>query len=210
MALTVEQTKTMLLTVAQQMVDMKDTLTEIDGKIGDGDHGIGIATGYAKVITKITPVTYKDINTLFKDAGMAMMQSMGGASGVIFGSLYLEAFKGVDPITELDTKDIAPAFERALNAIKKRGGAKVGDKTMVDALEPAVTALLAHADEDLTSAFAAAEQGAAQGVENTKNQIANFGRAKFLGERALGFQDAGATSTYFIFKFIHEWLVKNA
>lgn len=143
---------------------------------------------------------------LFETAGQAMLMSMGGASGVIFGSLYLAGAKGMDPKSVITSKDLADMEKKSLEAIQERGGAQVGDKTMVDALSPAVDALAANADKGLLEMLKAAEASAKQGVEDTKKYVAKFGRAKSLLERAIGHQDAGATSVYLIFQGMREFV----
>lgn len=135
-----------------------------------------------------------------------MLMSMGGASGVIFGSLYLAGAKGMDPKSVITSKDLADMEKKSLEAIQERGGAQVGDKTMVDALSPAVDALAANADKGLLEMLKAAEASAKQGVEDTKKYVAKFGRAKSLLERAIGHQDAGATSVYLIFQGMREFV----
>ena len=131
---------------------------------------------------------------------------MGGASGVIFGSLYLAGAKDVDAKPVLTAEDIAKMERKSLLAIQERGKAEVGDKTMVDALAPAVEALEANKDKGLLEMLKAAEEAARQGVENTKNYQAKFGRAKSLMERAIGYQDAGATSVWLIFQGMREFV----
>ena len=148
----------------------------------------------------------EDVYKLFGTAGQAMLMSMGGASGVIFGSLYLAGAKDMDKAGAISGKDLAAMERKSLEAIQERGGASVGDKTMVDALAPAVEAMEANADADLLTILKAAEEGARQGMENTKNYTAKFGRAKSLMERAIGYQDAGATSVYLIFRSMREFV----
>ena len=135
-----------------------------------------------------------------------MLMSMGGASGVIFGSLYLAGAKGMEAKGVLVPEDIAKMERKSLAAIQERGGAQVGDKTMVDALAPAVEALEANADKGLLEMLKAAEEAARQGMEDTKKYVAKFGRAKSLLQRAVGHQDAGATSVYFIFQGMREFV----
>ena len=197
--------------VADQIIENKPLLTEIDSKIGDGDHGIGMAGGMKKaketvLATENTGNTYN----LFEKAGKAMLMSMGGASGVIFGSLFLAGAKGAVPKEELTPQDLAAMMRKSLEAIKERGKAQVGDKTMVCALEPAVIAMENTSNKGLLPMLKAAETAAQQGVENTKNCQAKFGRAKSLMERAIGFQDAGATSVWIIFRSMREFAEQSA
>ncbi len=202
-----EDTRNMLLYIADKIIANKPYLTEIDSAIGDGDHGIGMAGGMQKAKKKLLKMTGEEnAYALFEAAGQAMLMSMGGASGVIFGSLYLAGAKGMDPKNVITAADLAEMEKKSLAAIQERGKAEVGDKTMVDALVPAVEALEANSSRSLLEMLKAAEEGARQGMENTKNYVAKFGRAKSLMERAIGHQDAGATSVYLIFQGMREFV----
>lgn len=205
--LTVEQTTDMIIRACDEIIKNKPYLTEIDSKIGDGDHGIGMSGGMEKAKSALEEKRpFQDVNSVFKTTGMAMLNSMGGASGVIFGSMFLGGIKGLETITELDGDSMAKIMRGSLEAIKERGKAQVGDKTMIDALEPAVLALEKGEKKDLAILLEAAKDGAYQGVENTKDYIAKFGRAKSLMERAIGYQDAGATSVFIIFDAMYKFV----
>lgn len=206
-SLTAQDAKAMLLYIADKVIEKKPYLTEIDSAIGDGDHGIGMAGGMQKVKEKLGHLAKTDnVYEVFETAGKAMLMSMGGASGVIFGSLYLAGAKGMDASALLTPEALAAMERKSLEAIKERGKAEVGDKTMVDALEPAVKAMEANSSKTLLEMLKAAEEAACQGVENTKNYTAKFGRAKSLMERAVGHQDAGATSVWLIFQGMREFV----
>ncbi len=208
--LTIQDVKNMLIFVADKMIAQKHYLTEIDSAIGDGDHGIGMALGMQKVKDKLNKLeNAESVYDVFTVAGKAMLMSMGGASGVIFGSLYLEGAKGMTIANQLNPSDLAAMERKSLTAIKERGKAQIGDKTMVDALEPAVTAMEENTEKGLLDMLRAAEMGAAQGVEDTKKYTAKFGRAKSLMERAVGHQDPGATSVYLIFQGMREYVESN-
>lgn len=205
--LNAEDTRNMLLYVADKIIAGKPYLTEIDSAIGDGDHGIGMAGGMQKAKKKLLKMSgEKNAYQLFETAGQAMLMSMGGASGVIFGSLYLAGARGMEPKAVLTAPDLAVMEKKSLEAIRERGGAQVGDKTMVDALSPAVDALAENAGKGLLEMLKAAEEAARQGMEDTKKYMAKFGRAKSLLERAIGHQDAGATSVYLIFQGMREFV----
>ncbi|MCF2679850.1 dihydroxyacetone kinase subunit L [Faecalicatena contorta] len=205
--LSAEDARNMLLYIADKVIAKKPYLTEIDSAIGDGDHGIGMAGGMQKAKKKLLKMQgVENAYEVFETAGQAMLMSMGGASGVIFGSLYLAGAKGMDPKAVITAEDLAKMERKSLTAIQKRGKAEVGDKTMVDALAPAVDALEANCDKSLLEMLKAAEEGARQGMENTKNYVAKFGRAKSLLERAIGHQDAGATSVWLIFQGMREFV----
>lgn len=202
--LTVDQTTDMIMKACDAIIENKPFLTEVDSKIGDGDHGIGMAGGMEKAKAALLEQRpFADINTVFKTTGMAMLNSMGGASGVIFGTMFLGGIKKLPAVQELDGETLAKIMRGSVEAIKERGKAQVGDKTMVDAFEPAVIALENADKEDLVALLSEASAAAKQGVENTKDYIAKFGRAKSLMQRAIGFQDAGATSVSIIFETMY-------
>lgn len=203
----IQNAKDMLIYIADKIIGQKPYLTEIDSAIGDGDHGIGMAGGMQKAKDKLNKQeTFESVYDVFAIAGKAMLMSMGGASGVIFGSLYLSGAKGMEAKPELTASDLAAMERKSLEAIKERGKAQVGDKTMVDALEPAVIAMEENAEKGLLEMLRAAEAAAAKGLEDTKGYTAKFGRAKSLMERAIGHQDAGATSVYLIFQGMREYV----
>ena len=205
--LNVADARNMLLYIADKIIAKKPYLTEIDSAIGDGDHGIGMAGGMQKAKRKLLKLEEQEnVYHIFEEAGQAMLMSMGGASGVIFGSLYLAGAKGMESKKVLTAFDLAEMEEKSLAAIQERGGAQVGDKTMVDALAPAVEALKKNADLGLLEMLKQAEEAARIGMEDTKKYVAKFGRAKSLLERAVGHQDAGATSVYLIFQGMREFV----
>ncbi|MBO1722476.1 dihydroxyacetone kinase subunit DhaL [Extibacter sp. GGCC_0201] len=205
--LTAEDVREMLIYIADKVIAKKPYLTEIDSAIGDGDHGIGMAGGMRKAKEKLLKMEGEEnAYAIFEAAGKAMLMSMGGASGVIFGSLYLAGAKGAEPKASITSEDLAVMERKSLAAIQERGKAEVGDKTMVDALSPAVDAMEANSEKGLLEMLRAAEEAARQGVEDTKNYTAKFGRAKSLMERAIGYQDAGATSVWLIFQGMREFV----
>lgn len=205
--LNAEDVRNMLIYIADKVMKKKGYLTEIDSAIGDGDHGIGMYGGMKKAKKKLLAMAGEEnAYKLFEEAGTQMLNSMGGASGVIFGSLYLAGAEGMQPKEYIDGDDLAKMERKSLTAIQERGKAKVGDKTMVDALAPAVAAMEENAGSSLLKILKAAESAAAQGVEDTKKYTAKFGRAKSLLERAIGHQDAGATSVWLILQGMREFV----
>ncbi|MFP7297049.1 dihydroxyacetone kinase subunit DhaL [Neobacillus niacini] len=209
-SLTIQQTKEMLIYVGEEVMNNKPLLTEVDSAIGDGDHGIGMHVGFSNANKKLTVENYSDINGIFKEIGKAMINNMGGASGVIFGTMFSGGVRKMDSFDSLNLELLTTIFTNGLKGVKERGKADLGDKTMIDALEPAVVSLQASLDQgrNLLDALKQAEASAAAGVENTKNYVAKFGRAKTMGERAIGFQDAGATTVWIIFKSMVQWVEK--
>ncbi|MEW8986807.1 MAG: dihydroxyacetone kinase subunit DhaL [Bacillus sp. (in: firmicutes)] len=203
--LTVADTKEMFLYVAEQLIESKELLCEIDGRIGDGDHGFGIERGFQAIKQTITPKSYETINEIYKDIGMVMLRSMGGASGVIFSSMFL----GVSALPEFETlnsQSLTQIMRKGLEKVKSTGKAELGDKTMVDAFEPAVNALEQHIDSELEFSLKQAVHAAEEGVNKTKEYRAKYGRAKFLYERSVGVQDAGATTVSLIFKAMYDYI----
>jgi len=208
--LNVIQVKEMFLYVGERVRDNKPLLTKIDSAIGDGDHGVGMSVGFTKAEENLKQKEFTTINDVFKTIGMSMISNMGGASGVIFGTMFTGGVKGLDPQKEMNLPLLTQILEGSVKSIKERGKAELGDKTMIDALEPAVEGLKQSVKENksLLGGLAAAEKSAKTGVEKTKDYVAKFGRAKTLGERAIGHQDAGATTVWIIFKSMREWVEK--
>ena len=204
------QVRDMLLYVTEQIIDSKALLTEVDSQIGDGDHGIGMERGMKKAKEKLLSMeSGSNVDALFQEMGKTMLMSMGGASGVIFGTMFMGGAKGKPERSSLDGAALIELLEGCLAQIKERGKAQVGDKTMVDALEPAVERMKSCAGtSDLGEMLSQAAEAAREGMEATKNYQAKYGRAKSLMERALGHQDAGATSTWIIFRSMAEYVQK--
>ena len=207
-SLNAKQLKDMFLYVAQRIVDNEEYLTVIDKRIGDGDHGTGMSLGFREVIKELNLKEFTNMNDVFHCVGMTLLDTMGGASGVLFGTVFISGIVGLEPMEEIDIEGISRIFEKSLDALKRRGKAKVGDKTMVDAFEPAVNALLHSSEKGLTlrEGFDNAEAKAREGVEYTKQCVARFGRAKSYGDASIGFEDAGAVSVWIIFRSMAEWI----
>lgn len=202
-----KQTRDMYLYVANVIVDSEDMLTEIDNKIGDGDHGIGMAIGFKGIRSELAGKEFPYVNDVYHSIGMTMLSVMGGASGVLFGTVYISGIVEYEKKKIFSLDDFANIHMKSLEALKARGKAKVGDKTMIDALEPAVNALRDAADkgQSIAQGFTCAAKEAKRGMEYTKKCQAAFGRAKYYGEKAIGLQDAGATSVWLIFDAMAKW-----
>lgn len=206
----VSETKNLLLYTAERMVESEPILTELDLKIGDGDHGLGMQRGFSAVRDLLKTETFqpKDIGELFVAIGTKMMSSMGGASGAIFGTLFRSGGKAIAGTEIFDAKILAQFLSAGKEGVFNRGGAKPGDKTMMDALTAATSKAIAVQNESLATAVGLIAIAAEQGAENTKDQVAVFGRAKSLGERSLGHVDPGAVSMSFILKYMSEFIKK--
>ncbi len=181
-------------------------LTELDAPIGDADHGINMDRGFKKVMSKLPSVEDKDIGAILKAAGMALISSVGGAGGPLYGTLYMDAGKAVSGKTELSGGDLVGLVEAGLKGVVRLGKARLGDKTMVDALTPAVEALKQSVTNgtDLIEALHSMTDAAQKGMKDTIPMLAKKGRASYLGERSIGHQDPGATSSYLILKTLME------
>ena len=148
--MTSEECRQMFLAVAEKMVNSEAMLTEIDEKIGDGDHGIGMAFGFRNVKKELEELEAVSVEAVFKTVGMTLLDTMGGASGVLFGTIFISGISEREPHQEIIVGDFADIFRKSLDVLKKRGKAKPGDKTMVDAFEPAVISLEESAENKET------------------------------------------------------------
>jgi len=207
--LTLDETKAMLLHVSAKMIESKGLLTKADQAIGDGDHGIGMARGFEAVQQKLSAQSFAALDELFKTVGTALLMSVGGAAGAIFGTLFRGGAKDLAGLHEFDAKALSLFLTDGLQAVKDRGKAKLGDKTMVDALEPAALKSAELTTGPLDHALAAVAESARLGMEKTKEIVAATGKAKTLGERSLGHPDPGAVSTWLILTFMYEYVTQT-
>lgn len=195
-----------IASIGEVIIENKQFLTDLDAAIGDGDHGINMARGFEAVASKLQTLgADKDIGSVLKTVGMALISSVGGASGPLYGTAFMRAAGPSQGKQELDTETAALMLSAAINGIKERGKATRGEKTMLDALEPAYDAFVTAqaAGEALPACLAAACKAAEAGVEYTKTISATKGRASYLGERSIGHQDPGATSSYLMLKTLY-------
>lgn len=194
MELKPNQVRLMLIQVADAIITAEPMLSQADRDLGDGDHGLGMARGMEAVKAQLQPLDPASIEQVFVTTGTAMMSSMGGASGALFGTLFRAGGKALAGRPVLDSEGLALFLQAALDGVMKRGGAKPGDKTMIDALAPAAEEAAKVAGKPLTEALTAVTAAAEAGKEASKAMVAQFGRAKTLGEACIGFPDAGALS----------------
>jgi len=190
--------------MADTINENKDFLTQLDAEIGDADHGTNMARGFNTVITKINE-NDTDVSDVLKRVGMGLVSSVGGASGPLYGTMFLKA-SNVAKETDITQEVIMNMFKAALDGVKERGKATRGEKTMIDAMEPAYEAFaeVINSGGNLMQALENAVKAAEEGVEYTKTIIATKGRASYLGERSIGHQDPGATSFTLILKSVLE------
>ena len=187
---------------AQVLAENKDYLIQLDAAIGDADHGANMDRGFQAVKNKMPELSDKDIGTIFKTVGMTLLSTVGGAGGPLYGTFFIQAGTKTSGKMELTLEDWYNALDAALSGVIMRGKAELGDKTMVDALSPAVNALkLAISNQEpIGKALMLSADAAKKGMEGTIPIVARKGRASYLGERSAGHQDPGATSSYMILK----------
>ena len=178
----------------------KDYLSELDGAIGDGDHGVNMAKCFREVKEKIPECQEKEFEGILKYVGMIVLNSVGGAMGALYGTFFLKLAQASSGKKTLKLNDLVMMFKMAEQGLLDIGKAKVGDKTLIDTLSPAVRSLENSRDKglSLSEALTAFEDAAKKGMESTKELVAKIGRASRLGERTIGHQDPGATSCYLI------------
>jgi dihydroxyacetone kinase-like protein len=198
--ITAAQFHTALIQLCNTIEEQKEYLSELDGAIGDGDHGVNMAKCFRGVKKNLEALKVGDVASVMNCVGMEVMNSVGGAMGALYGTLFLKMAMSSVGKNEVALADFAAMLTEALNGILTIGKAQVGDKTLVDTLTPAVSAVVQASEtgRSLTEAMADFEVAAKSGMESTKDLMAKIGRASRLGERTIGHQDAGATSCFFI------------
>jgi dihydroxyacetone kinase-like protein len=183
---------------AGEMGEHRQELVRLDTAIGDGDHGTNMDRGMRKALEKVDGAEQADAGAVLKTVAMALVSSVGGAAGPLYGTLFLQMGGALAGQDDVDLAGWAAAWRKGLEGVQARGKAQPGDKTMVDALIPAIEAL--ERASDLGDGLRAAAEGAEEGMRATTPLVARKGRASYLGERSKDHQDPGATSTYYLFK----------
>ena len=193
--------------IGNRIIENKDFLTELDREIGDADHGINMARGFTEVMKGLDPEE-TDIGAALKKVSMILISKVGGASGPLYGTAYMKAAKEAMGKTSLTTDDAIAMMRAAVDGIRQRGKSDVGEKTMLDALVPAFDALTdgAAQGKDAGQILDAMCQAAAQGAAYTKTIAATKGRASYLGERSIGHEDPGASSSLLTLEAIRDYL----
>jgi dihydroxyacetone kinase-like protein len=193
---------------AAVLAENKEHLTELDAAIGDADHGINMDRGFKKVMEKLPEAADKDIGDILKASGMALISSVGGAAGPLYGTFFMRSGAAVASKEELNNEDLFQMLKGGVEGVVQRGRPELNDKTMYDSLAPALEALetaIANGD-DTVAALRKAVDAAEQGMKDTIPLQARKGRASYLGERSIGHQDPGATSSYLILRVLLETL----
>jgi dihydroxyacetone kinase-like protein len=189
---------------AGEMGEHRQELVRLDAAIGDGDHGTNMDRGMRKALERLDGAEQPDPGAVLKTVAMALVSSVGGAAGPLYGTLFLQMGTALAGQEEVDLAGWTAAWRKGLEGVQARGKAEREDKTMVDALIPAIEAL--EQATDLEAGLQAAVQGAEEGMRATIPLVARKGRASYLGERSKDHQDPGATSTYYLFKSAAEAL----
>lgn len=210
--MTKEQIVQWLRRYAEVVAENRTYLTDLDAAIGDADHGINMDRGFKKVLSQLPGVEDKDIGSILKTTGMALISSVGGASGPLYGTLFMRAGQAAGQKHELAAEDLGALLQAALEGVVQRGKARLEDKTMVDALSPAVERYweAVEGGADVPAALEQAATAARQGMVATIPLVAKKGRASYLGERSAGHQDPGATSLYLLIQALTDVVHQEA
>jgi dihydroxyacetone kinase-like protein len=189
---------------AETFQQHKDELTALDAAIGDADHGANMARGFTAVQSKLDGVKDKDIGTIFKTTAMTLISTVGGASGPLYGTFFLQAAAGANGKMALTHEELVAVFTAGLTGLMHRGKATTGEKTMLDALVPALEALKPTENDNIAAAIDRAVAAARKGADATVPMVATKGRASYLGERSTGHMDPGALSTCLLLEALQQ------
>ena len=201
--------------VVNAIISEKDYLSQLDARIGDGDHGVNMAHGANAAVEALEELDSEEINDLQKvlqAIGEAIVMNVGGSAGPLYGAGILEAAKVIDENSAADIMTLEKIFGAAVSAIQRRGHAQKGDKTMLDVLIPIHECFKAEnsAGKTFEEVLIEARDAARDGVEYTKTIAARKGRASYLGDRSIGFEDPGAVSSFIIYKTLCNYLKNNS
>ncbi|MDR1596633.1 MAG: dihydroxyacetone kinase subunit L [Treponema sp.] len=203
--ISVVRMKQLLLRVATEIVSNEPYLTKADTVIGDGDHGVGMKRGFSAVHDMLSTGEFDTMAGIFKAVGLEIVKTMGGASGVIFGTLFISGLDGLGDSKQITAPQLVTFFRQGMEGIMRRGKASEGLKTMLDALVPAVTAMqeAGKKSSDIIFVLKSGYQAACEGVEATKSMRSRVGRSKNFRD-TLGHPDPGAISLSLIMKALYE------
>ncbi|SKC84880.1 dihydroxyacetone kinase DhaL subunit [Maledivibacter halophilus] len=195
--------------VTKKIEENKDYVTELDSITGDGDHWANMNMGFQKLVESKEELSAMKLSDMFKKIGMLIMSTVGGSSGVLYGSAYINASKIIGDREYLDIKLLCDVLEEELNAIMKRGNAKPGFKTMIDSLYPAVNRFKLALEKDLDESTALRElkQGAIDGMNSTKDMEAIRGRAFYQANKGVGHLDPGAVTMCYQIEVLVDYLL---
>lgn len=205
----VSELQNAMIAVCDRIIESEKMLTELDTIIGDGDHGFGMKIGFTAMKKELSANTYETAYDLMWNAGLSLIRSMGGTSGVIFGTLFIGGLDALKDRTTVNTADFAAYIDGGRLAIKRRGQVDRGDKTMYDALAETADSLKASAlaGESFDIAVTKASEATLRGVELTRDMMSKKGRSKNFRDKTIGHPDTGAVSTSIIFETLARVLV---
>ena len=189
---------------ADRLHERRDELTQLDSAIGDADHGINMDRGFSAVRGKLDELAEADLGGFAKGVGMTLISTVGGASGPLYGTFFLRLATAFGDRASVTSEELGAALRAGLDGVRQRGKAELDDKTMVDAMSPAVDAYEAASGRGIGPALAAAASASAEGRDRITPLVARKGRASYLGERAANHQDPGATSTTILFEALRD------
>ena len=206
-----QQSIDIIAAMARAVAERQTELSALDSTVGDGDHGVNMALALQEAVQQVNQLKEPTPESVWRTAGRAIQNSMGGASGLLFGAYFVGASRTIKDKQHLTLADVAEMLAAGLTEVQKRGQAQPGDRTLVDALVPAIAAAQAAVDDHLPldEALQRMAQAANAGAEATRHMVAKHGRAKFLGERSRGFQDAGATSMAVMLSAWADWVNRD-
>ena len=202
-----DQLRSMIAAISTTIAASSDELNRLDSALGDGDHGTSLSTAFADAVAKIAILEHPTPSDVLRLAGQSLMNRMGGASGALYGTLFTRSSAKVNGKNVLTHMDVKELWQAALDGVIQRGKAQAGDKTMIDALQPAVLAF--DQGTTMSESFEMAAVAAADGAQKTSAMVAKHGRAKFAGERSLGHIDAGARSVALMFAAMNSYWKDN-
>jgi dihydroxyacetone kinase-like protein len=191
-------------TFADRLHERREELTELDSAIGDADHGINMDRGFTAVRAKLNEIEGSDLGAAAKTVGMTLISTVGGASGPLYGTFFLRLATALGDKSAIDAAELGTALRAGLEGVIQRGKATTDDKTMVDAMSPAVDAYDSAARGGVAAGLEAAAIAAAAGRDRITPLVARKGRASYLGERSANHQDPGATSTTILFESLRD------
>ncbi|MEO7294612.1 MAG: dihydroxyacetone kinase subunit DhaL [Candidatus Limnocylindria bacterium] len=194
---------------ADRLHERRDELTQLDSAIGDADHGINMDRGFSAVRAKLDELAGADLGAFAKGVGMTLISKVGGASGPLYGTFFLRLATSFGERASVTPEELGLALRGGLDGVRQRGKAELGDKTMVDAMSPAVDAYEAATGGGIGAALAAAAGASAEGRDRVTPLVARKGRASYLGERAANHQDPGATSTTILFESLRDAVAES-
>jgi dihydroxyacetone kinase-like protein len=184
--------------------EKKEYLTDLDAAIGDADHGINMNRGMKRVVEKLGSKEYPTFASLYRDVAMTIMSVVGGSAGPLYGTFFMKLGQRLLESDKVSADELADAMQEGLSGVMSLGKSAVGDKTMVDTLAPAIKAFKDNAGRNENDAWDACAVAAEQGMKDTIPMISRRGRSSYQGERAIGHQDPGATSAYYLISCLRD------